>query len=160
MLTQEQQHIIEESLWVVNAALKQQGLSRDQDLRQSALLYMCICLERFDPTINIKWTTYAYKNVYLYIKRKHYADLKTSNRETGFDYLAERACETEWDILDKVLVSEVMQNCTGEERAILRLKMNGYTHAEIGKKLGCSVWTVNRKVADIKKKVRLKNDPP
>lgn len=145
---------------MVNTALKQQGLSTDKDLRQSALLYMCICLERFDPTVNIKWTTYAYKNVYLYIKRKHYADLKTSNRETEFDYSAERACETEWDILDKVLVSEIMQSCTAAERAILCLKMHGYTHAEIGKALGCSVWTVNRKVADIKKRVQLKNDPP
>ena len=55
----------------INTALKKQGLQENEDLRQSAILYMCKCLERFDPTKNIKWTTFAYKNIYLYIKREH-----------------------------------------------------------------------------------------
>ena len=44
MLTKEQQHTIENSIWVVNTALQKQGLSSDEDLRQSAILYMCKCI--------------------------------------------------------------------------------------------------------------------
>ena len=37
MLSDEQRETIENSLWVVNTALKNQGLSSDEDLRQSAI---------------------------------------------------------------------------------------------------------------------------
>ena len=70
-LTAIQQKEIEDSEWVVNTALKRQGLSCNEDLRQSAILYMCECLLRYDPTKGIKWTTFAYKNVYLFIKRTY-----------------------------------------------------------------------------------------
>ena len=48
-LTAIQQKEIEDSVWVVNTALKRQGLSCNEDLRQSAILYMCECLLRYDP---------------------------------------------------------------------------------------------------------------
>ena len=40
MLTKEQQNIIENSIWVVNTALKKQGLQKDSDLRQNEILYL------------------------------------------------------------------------------------------------------------------------
>src|SRR5574344_1642765 len=85
MLTAEQQNIIENSIWVVNTALKRQGLTYNKDLRQSAIVYMCECLTRFDPSRNIKWTTYAYKNVYLFIKRTHKKECLKCNMEIGDD---------------------------------------------------------------------------
>ena len=69
MLSDEQRDTIEDSVWVVNTVLKKQGLENDEDMRQSALLYMCKCIQRFDPSKNIKWTTFAYKNIYLFVKR-------------------------------------------------------------------------------------------
>lgn len=78
MLTPAQQKIIEDSLWVVNAVLKRLGLQEDEDLRQDACLYLCKCLERFNPDKNVKWTTYAYKNIYLYtIRIKKYNNSKS-----------------------------------------------------------------------------------
>ena len=68
MLSAEQQKIIEESLWVVNDVLKDLGLQGNEDLRQEANLYLCRCLERFNPSYNTKWTTYAYKNILMFVK--------------------------------------------------------------------------------------------
>ena len=61
-LTNEQQKQIENSLWVVNTVLKKQGIDYNEDMRQSAIMYMCECLLRYDPDKGVKWTTYAYKN--------------------------------------------------------------------------------------------------
>lgn len=158
MLTKEQQDIIEQNLWIVNSVLKKQGLSYDNDLRQSAILYMCICLERFNPAFNVQFSTYVYKSVYLYVKRKHLAEIKTKKMEAELDYSTDKAEDNESDVLNKLRVSDVLNKCSDTEQKILKMKMRGYTHKEIGDELNCSVWVINRAVADIKRK--FKNDPP
>lgn len=156
MLSKEQQDIIENSIWVVNTALKQQGLQANEDLRQSAILYMCKCLERFDPTKNIKWSTYAYKNVFLYIKRTHYKETKKQSflvsDDVIFPQLADE-CQTTLDE-SSYLLEEILKRCTKREQQIVKLKLQGYKVFEISEIVGCSQSKVNTYMQSIKDKFK------
>lgn len=161
MLSREQQEIIENSLWIVNTALKRQGLQTDNDLRQSAILYMCQCIERFDPTKDIKWTTFAYKNVYLFIKRKHRKEMEynyfiSNNREN--EVVRERVYTEEYNNYYKdnqrYTLEEVEALCSQKEKKILNLKLQGYNMQQISDILKCSSCMVGRHVAVIKHKTR------
>lgn len=156
MLSAEQQSIIENSIWVVNSALKKQNLSYDEDLRQSAILYMCRCLEKFDPSKNIKWTTFAYKNVYLFIKRKNRKDkLKASyqvQEDVMFDIMGS------YDVVEVnesvMLVRQIYSTCTPIEKKILLLKLKQYRIKEISATIGYSQSTINNCLRSIKEKAR------
>lgn len=155
MLTAEQQNIIENSIWVVNTALKRQGLTYNKDLRQSAIVYMCECLMRFDPSKNIKWTTYAYKNIYLFIKRTHKKECLKCNMEIGDDVvnIDTTADPVEYDE-NILLVQNIFNLCTPYERKILQLKMEGYKHEEISVILHCSISKINNYMKSIKEKTK------
>lgn len=153
-LTAIQQKEIEDSVWVVNTALKRQGLSCNEDLRQSAILYMCECLLRYDPTKGVKWTTFAYKNVYLFIKRTY----KKENKRTQYE------CDCDDDLMligepiepkqDTFIVGDIMALCTPNEQKILMLKLQGYKHEEISIKLHCSISKINNYMQSIRAKTR------
>ena len=90
-LTGEQQRIIEDSLWIVGAVGKRLRV-KDEDARSEAVLYMIQCLDRFDPSKGVKWETYAYKNVYLYMSRT----MKTKQEKeklTGLEWLVQKKLE-------------------------------------------------------------------
>ena len=152
-LTAIQQKEIEDSEWVVNTALKRQGLSCNEDLRQSAILYMCECLLRYDPTKGIKWTTFAYKNVYLFIKRTH----KKEHKRTQYE------CDCDDDLMliggqqnqqNTFIVENIMDLCTPNEKKILMLKLQGYKYGEISVKLHCSISKINNYMQSIRAKTR------
>lgn len=54
------------------------------DLKQEAALWLCKCAQRFDPARGVKWSTYAYRSVYLRIKRLH--DIRRINEAKRYDY--------------------------------------------------------------------------
>jgi RNA polymerase sigma factor (sigma-70 family) len=152
-LTTEQQQIIQDSVWVVNTALKKQGLSTDEDMRQSAILYMCKCLLRFDPSKNVKWTTYAYNNVYLYIMRVHKKEVQKKSRLVGEDLFA--ILHKDEDFNEEVVVlDQILGLCTPEEREVLELKRQGYKGAEIGQILGYTHSKVNSYLHEIREKAK------
>lgn len=151
-LSTEQQNTIENSIWVVNTALKNQGLSTDEDMRQDAILYMCKCIQRFDPSRSIKWTTYAYRNVYLYIKLKHKRQMaKLSYQTCGTEMPIEEA-----EIIDKnkMLVEQIRSICNAKERQVIDLTLQGYSRSEIGQIMGRSVAQVKAYKRSIKDKAR------
>ena len=151
-LTAVQQKEIEDSEWGVNTALKRQGLSCNEDLRQSAILYMCECLLRYDPTKGIKWTTFAYKNVYLYIKRTYKKEHKRTQYECDDDLmLIGEPIEPKQDVF---IVEDIMALCTPNEKKILMLKLQGYKHGEISIKLHCSISKINNYMQSIRAKTR------
>lgn len=157
MLTAEQQSIIENSIWVVNTALKRQGLQYDDDLRQSAILYMCRCIERFDPSKNIKWTTYAYRNVYMYIRTKHAKQVKKERGIVGdiyclpLQFYDEQQQKKDYSTF---MIEAIKQKCTARECKFLELKLMGLTGLEICQIMKCSVSTLSRMVQSIKTKAR------
>ena len=160
MLSVEQQNTIENSIWVVNTALKNQGLSADEDMRQDAILYMCKCIQRFDPSRNIKWTTYAYRNVYLYIKLKHKRQMAKLSYQTCREDIytaqpAEMPIEEE-EIIDekKMLVEQIRSLCNAKERQVIDLTLQGYSRSEIGQIMGRSVAQVKAYKRSIKDKAR------
>lgn len=155
MLTAEQQNIIENSIWVVNTALKRQCLSHNEDLRQSAIFYMCKCLTRFDPSKNIKWTTFAYKNVYFFIKRTHKKEYLKCNMDIGDDVVnIDTIVDPVEDDENILLVQNIFNLCTPYERKILQLKMEGYKHGEISVILHCSISKINNYMKSIKEKTK------
>lgn len=165
MLSKEQQDIIENSIWVVNTALKKQGLQADEDLRQSAILYMCECIQRFDPTQQVKWTTFAYKSVYLYIQRQHKKEMVYNSRllpEEMFYVVEKREDEKaveqyyEQSEID-LLMGELKSQCTKEERIVLELKSIGLRGSEINEVLGCSKSKTNGLIQSIKEKAQKGN---
>lgn len=162
MLSNEQQKTIENSIWVVNTALKMQGLQADEDLRQSAILYMCKCLERFDPTKNIKWTTYAYKSIFLYIKRTHGKEMKKRSLfadEDVFDIIRTEPLIQPKDEQNEMVESSYRLNsikavCSAEERRVIDLKLQGYKVVEISALMKCSTSKINGCMQSIKEKVK------
>ena len=160
MLSKKQQEIIENSIWVVNTALKRQGLQADEDLRQSAILYMCKCLERFDTNQDIKWTTYAYKSVFLFIKRTHGKEVKKKSAIIDDDIfslvepiippLEEPKCFDE----SKYMLDRLKAVCSPEESQIIELKRQGYRAVEISTIMKCSSSKVNACMQSIKDKAR------
>ena len=163
MLSVEQQNIIENSLWAVNTALKNQGLAlspKTEDLRQSAILYMCKAIQHFDPSKNVKWETFAYKNVYLYIKRKHFKESRKAMREMSYEEgyhvqpLALLSDETENFNDGKGLVDQVFDVCSKAERQYLNLKLEGYKRTEIGERMGVSQGFVRKCHENVIRKAR------
>lgn len=160
MLSLEQQEIIENSLWVVNTALKRQGLQTDEDLRQSAILYMCKCLERFDPSKDIKWTTYAYKSVFLFIRRTHSKEVKKRSIFINDDIfnLIEPVCipldEPTMFNESKHIIDSIKAVCSPEESQIIELKRQGYKVVEISSIMKCSTSKINGCMQSIKEKAR------
>lgn len=155
-LTIEEQVEIENSIWVVNTALKKQGQSKNEDLRQSAILYMCACRLRFNPDMNVKWTTFAYRNVYLFIKRTLLKD------KTKQGYLI----KTDYNDLSNLIPAEdkfdaiegddkYLQNlCNAEEQMIINYKKQGFNGREIAKKMNCSTSKVNCCLQKVRNKIR------
>lgn len=160
MLSLEQQEIIENSLWVVNTALKRQGLQADEDLRQSAILYMCKCLERFDPSKDIKWTTYAYKSVFLFIRRTHGKEMKKRSMFIDDDIF--NLIEPVSSPIDeptmfnerKHIIDSIKAVCSPEENQIIELKRQGYKVVEISSIMKCSTSKINGCMQSIKEKAR------
>ena len=158
MLSKEQQNTIENSIWVVNTALKRQGLQNNEDLRQSAILYMCKCLERYDPTKGIKWTTYAYKNIFMYIKKKYSEECKISLTIADEDIFALEATSLPIDedmaYNDKYVLQKIKLVCTSEECKVLELKKQGYRGAELCGLMGCSRNKISGYMKSIRAKAR------
>lgn len=137
MLSKEQADTISNSIWVVNTALKRQGLQYDADMRQSAILYMCNCLQRYDPSKNVKWTTYAYKNVYLYIKRSHLSEIKkqqhieSDTEDGGITFIFNNFPDNNYNFTDTYTLEDVLECCDSFERHVIELKLKGYKVDEI-----------------------------
>ena len=153
MLSAEQQKTIEESLWVVNDVLKNLGLQGDEDLRQEANLYLCRCLERFNPSYNTKWTTYAYKNIFMFVKLCNRRQAPKQAQCIDFTSYADNMDDIVIARPQGVLDMAILKKCTPEEKDILRLRYLGYKVQEIGKMYGCSRQYVSQKLKEIRRKV-------
>ena len=159
MLSSKQREMVESSIWVVNTALKKQGLQKDKDLKQDALLYMCQCAERFDETQGVKWTTYAYKNVYLFIKRTHAKEkLRKSAlidkdlfdlNEDVMGVFCDNLCDS-----PRSELNSFMKTCTQQQRTILEKKLQGYTCPEIAIQINATHTQVTNRIRNIQQKAR------
>jgi len=159
MLTEEQQKIIENSLWVVNDALKKLNLQHNNDLRQDMILYMCKCLERYDTAKGVKWETYAYRSVYLRIKwlqivkykKSFYSQGVTLCDDSALDLL-ERPTESEVELEE--YIDRINRECNEHELLLIRFVSQGFTHQQIADKLGYSCTKVNKEIGELRKKMR------
>lgn len=154
-LTAEQQKLIEESMWVVNTVLKAQGVQNNEDLRQDATLYMCKCAMRFDPSKHIKWSTFAYKNVFLFVRRERVRAYNQSIMECDIEYIeALSPADLETDFAVKSSVSQLQNVCNEDERTVLDMKLAGFTGNEMAHKMNCSKSKINNCISKIKEKAK------
>lgn len=154
-LTPEQQKLIEESMWVVNTVLKAQGEQNNEDLRQDATLYMCKCAMRFDPSKHIKWGTFAYKNVFLFVRRERVKAYNQSIMESETEYIeALSPADLEMDFAVKNDVNKLKSVCNKDERIVLQMKLDGFTGNEMAHKMNCSKSKINNCISKIKEKAK------
>ena len=114
---------------------------------------MCTCLERYDESKHAKWTTYAYKSVYFYIKRLHNKEIKTSNRQAPLD-LAPALKDAEMIDESIIIINKIKGRCEPVERQIIDLKLQGYDSKAIGAIIGCSNNTVIKHFRTVKEKAQ------
>lgn len=147
MTPQQQQKVID-SMWIVNTVLKRQGID-DEDLKQDAILYLCKTLERFDAEVGVKWETYAYKNVYLYIKRQKLRQIKVNSRYCN-EIIIGRVYEPSLEYMSLKRV------CSDNASKLLDLRLQGYTNREaqkIMKVSGKTVLVLNREIKEKAKEI-------
>ena len=158
MLSAEQQKIVtsEDSLKLVNSILKKLGIKNDEDLRQDAMYYLCKCIVRFDPNKGTKWTTYAYKNVMMYVKSIKKRQLQKQVHSIDFTSFADNTADLVVSKSHPKVSLTFLNQCDAEERNILRLRYLGYKVHEIGTMYGCSRQYVSQRLKEIREKL-LKN---
>lgn len=156
MLTEEQQKIIMESMWVINSALKKQDLGNNEDLRQDAVLYMCKCIQRFDASKNVKWTTYAYRNIYFYIKERvknlRKKGLESCNKVDIVEFT--EVVDEDWELKEanRERIKMLKEKCTSDEKMVMSLIMQGYKINELPKMLGKSRENIRQIELSIREK--------
>ena len=147
-LSIEQQQTILDTLWVVNSVLKKQKRVYDEDLRQTAIIYLCKCLMRFNGEFGAKWNTYAYKSVDLYVRREIERLNKIKSREV--------VSSKEYIIYERVngkraLYCDIKENCLPRTQKVLELKLEGYSDKEVRNILKCGSNTLCEMKEEIKK---------
>ena len=152
-LTCEQQQVIENTQWIVNTVLKKYGASFDNDLRQSALLYMCECMLRYNPRLG-KWETYAYTNIRHFVLRSL---SKKTSEQSCLIYCGDNLQEEEEFKNDEVVetnaqIIAIKTVCTERERDVIDLLLLGYRKGEIAKKIRRSPATVSGIIKAIREK--------
>lgn len=157
-MTDEQRKLVTDSLWVVNTALKEQGVGKDKDLKQDALLWLCQCAQRFDASRGVKWTTYAYSSVFLRIKRLR--DISEHKAEMRKRY-EHRVCATIEDDEKSdgnydahIEYRRIYEKCDEREKIVLDLRYAGYTWEETAKRLGLSYKQVHSVWDKIREKAK------
>lgn len=160
MLSEEQKQMVEDSLWVVNAVLKKQGLQRNEDIRQDAILYMCQCVQRYVPSKNIKWTTYAYKNIELFVKRfsKKQKQKEIPKESFGEEKVISAIVTRQYNDYaiseSRCSINEINTVCSDVERQIINLKVKGYTEKEIAKNLNINPTAIRVHMKHVIRKSR------
>lgn len=155
MLSAEQQQIIDSdnSRKLVNGILKKLGFGHDEDLRQDAMCYLCECIQRFDRSKGVKWTTYAYKNIFMFIKRKERRRSQKASQTIDFSSFADNADDLLSDKSTLIAIATGLAECTPEERQIIKLRYGGYKICEIGQMLGYPYQFVSDTLKEIRKKI-------
>jgi hypothetical protein len=121
---------------------------------------MCKCLERFDPSKDIKWTTYAYKSVFLFIRRTHGKEMKKRSMfidDDIFNLVEPVSSPLDEPIMfneNKHIIDSIKAVCSPEESQIIELKRQGYKVVEISSIMKCSTSKINGCMQSIKEKAR------
>ena len=153
-LTDEQRRLVEDSAWIVNTVLQRQELNHDEDLRQEAYLHLCRCATRFDATRGIKWDTYAYTSLFLHIKKINGRYWRGEKREDVVRNNAAKIAEFPYDdCFAKIELSQILDECTDEERAILACVYMEKPYRDIAATIGCSVKEAGIKWKELKQKI-------
>ena len=153
MLSAEQQKMVEQNLWVVNDVLKDLHLQRDEDLRQECNLYLCKCVQRFDPEKSAKWSTYAYCSIVLYILNCQKRRRKVTKNESDFcEFAQEPNAQVKCTVDTVCEVRDIYASCNEKEIRVLELLRKGYKLQEISHVTRQSINTVRAIIKRIRER--------
>lgn len=156
-LTQEQKDMIMSAMWVVNTILKKYELSTDDDMRQNAILYLCKCARRFDTSKEVQWTTYAYRNLYFFVRRTYARQKLVEGRYIAQGEVGENIVDTadvDEQVSAQMTLEKIYNILTQRERAVFILAYKGLNFTEIGKELNITAERTRQIWKRIKYKAR------
>lgn len=151
----EKNDLIVSSLWVVNAVFEKLSIN-DEDLKSNATLYLYKLADRYDSSKGVKFSTYAYNSLYLYVrtrwaKQKH----KDSNVIVSTTLLEiEPAKSYEDSVGNECMVEQIKSLCSERELKICELFLQGYKVVEIAKIVGIATPTAHHNIRELKEKVK------
>lgn len=153
MLNERQKQIIENSMWVINTIVKDLKQQHNEDLRQDLILYMCQLLDRYDPNMQTKWTTYAYKNIYLHartlLRIEQEKQSKTIYVEEPKYYKEQKQSHTKLD----ERIKNLYEKCTPKEKKVIIAYLEGYcTYQQVEQELCIGHGTMCRLMQSIREK--------
>lgn len=143
--------LVENNIGIVGACMKRLKI-RDEDLFQDACLQLCRCAEKFSPALNVKFSTYAFRCVYLFLLRqilaKHEYERKFS--PVPIEQLNLQTDDTTALFCD---VKGLLQCLSEKEQELVMLRIKGMTYREIAMKIGKSRAYVGNYFKDIQYKM-------
>ena len=151
-LTTEQQELVENGLWVVNAVLKRLNQRGNEDLRQESMLFLCELATKWDVAKGRKWTSYAYQRVYFFALHGAQKGKAIRRREVLTSTLPDGEAPAPDDnaCFATEIVDELYKRLNEVQREVLYLRVQGCTHKDISAKLGISYKRVTQVVSEIK----------
>lgn len=157
-MTADQKQMITDSLWVVNTLLIRYNRSNDRDLRQEAITYMCGCMQRFDPTRHIKWETYAFTSINLFLRRTISRTREKEKYTTYYDHTVIETVADKHNTKTNEMLALIYNGSTEKERRILDLLYQGYSRNEIATKLQLNISEVFRTIKKIKERAAMEKE--
>lgn len=163
MLTKDQQDLIENSLWIVNTALKKQHSQHNEDLRQSAILLLCKCVEQYDSSKGVKWSTYAYRRIYFYVMKENIKAQKYKSKIVSLNEVINEDGDTLDEVIvgddgsrfeDELMIKDIKKVCNNKEKKIVDMRKEGYKLAEIANEMNLCTSSIYSKLKKVKDKAR------
>lgn len=138
------------------------GMDED-DLFQIGCMGLMKAIEKFDPSLNFKFSTFAVfriraelSRVLRYYKREKRREIRTVQidqkvKDTGALLL--EVITDHYSLEEAVMNQERIQEAMRIEPLITRYLMDGYTQKEIGQKMGITHQWVSKRIIEMRKKL-------
>ncbi|MFC8686368.1 sigma-70 family RNA polymerase sigma factor [Brevibacillus porteri] len=134
-----------------------------EDLFQIGCMGLMKAIEKFDPSLNFKFSTFAVfrirselSRVLRYYKREKRREIRTVQidqkvKDTGALLL--EVITDHHSFEEEVINQERIEEAMRIEPLITRYLMSGYTQKEIGEKMGITHQRVSKRIVDMRKKL-------
>ena len=154
ILREEQRNEIEKSLWVVNAVLKKHGLQADDDMRSFAYYELCRCITRFDPSRAVKWTTFAYRSLFLAVTRERERIRIEQSHFVNTENIYYIKEQDEQEMIDDIMFCDALKVLTEHEKKIVEMLCLRRTYKEIADALKQSEKQTRDEIKIVKEKLK------
>lgn len=165
MLNDEQRELVINNMKLVYKIASERGLLKDQDAVQSGFIGLCKAAEKYDPSRNTKFQTYACVAISRWIdglnsERKYRKRIKDGSYIIVDDiskYVDELALSRE-DYDTKLFIKDIMSKVDECSRQIIEMIYKGYQQQQIVVKLNISSSKYYSRIKKIEEKFKYGRD--